>query len=72
MGNSPKAKKNEDADFDMFAQSRTATYESTKTRQVLLGDIVVSVHLHFIVFIATAVAVDQWFSAPIVSTFNLW
>nr|XP_045604218.1 TOM1-like protein 2 isoform X4 [Procambarus clarkii] len=31
VGNSPKAKKNEDADFDMFAQSRTATYENTKT-----------------------------------------
>ncbi|KAK3885467.1 hypothetical protein Pcinc_010325 [Petrolisthes cinctipes] len=31
VGSSPKAKKNEDADFDMFAQSRTATYESTKT-----------------------------------------
>ena len=32
VGNSPKAKKNEDADFDTFAQSRTATYESTKSR----------------------------------------
>ncbi|XP_068207995.1 TOM1-like protein 2 isoform X4 [Palaemon carinicauda] len=31
VGNSPKAKKNEDADFDMFAQSRTATYENSKT-----------------------------------------
>ncbi|XP_042214744.1 TOM1-like protein 2 isoform X2 [Homarus americanus] len=31
VGNSPKAKKNEDADFDMFAQSRTATYENNKT-----------------------------------------
>ncbi|KAK7063194.1 TOM1-like protein 2 [Halocaridina rubra] len=31
LGSSPKTKKNEDADFDMFAQSRTATYESSKT-----------------------------------------
>ncbi|XP_045123962.1 TOM1-like protein 2 isoform X10 [Portunus trituberculatus] len=32
VGASPqKVKKNEDADFDMFAQSRTATYENTKT-----------------------------------------
>lgn len=30
VGSSPKVKKNEDADFDMFAQSRTATYENAK------------------------------------------
>lgn len=32
VGSSPKVKKNEDADFDMFAQSRTATYENAKVR----------------------------------------
>ena len=41
-------KKADDADFDMFAQSRTATYESTKNRLLFCVELTSSTAKHIL------------------------